>query len=280
MQVFERFLKGNDMDRLRFQSFASGSSGNCYFIGTACTGILIDAGIGVRTIKRNLRAIGLDFSKLMAVFVTHDHADHIRAIGSLGEIHHVPVYATQKTHEGINRSYCVTTKLNGSRRYIEKNETVEIDAFKITAFPVSHDASDSVGYTVEYQGKRFTVATDLGYIGEEAGIHLKAANYMVFEANYDEHLLSISDYPEDLKRRIRSHTGHLSNAQTGEFLAGNYKKHLDYIFLCHLSKENNHPDVAYTTVKSCLESKNIKVGEDVQLITLERHAPTEMIVFG
>ena len=103
---------------------------------------------------------------------------------------------------------------------------------------------------------------------------------MVFEANYDEHLLSVSDYPADLKRRIRSHTGHLSNTQAGEFLADNYKNHLDYIFLCHLSKENNHPDVAYTTVKSYLESKNIKVGEDVQLITLERHSPTEMIVFG
>lgn len=267
------------MHKLRFQSFGSGSSGNCYFIGNGHKGFLIDAGIGVRSIKRNLKVIGMDFSHIMGIFVTHDHADHIRAIGSLGEIHHIPVYATRKTHEGIEQSYCVTTKLNGSKRFIEKNETLNFEEFSITAFPVSHDATDSVGYTVSYDGKRFTFATDLGFVGEEVAQHLKAANYMVFEANYDEHLLSISSYPEDLKRRIRAHTGHLSNVQTGEFLAANYQDHLDYIFLCHLSRENNHPDVAYTTVKSYLESRAIIVGEDVQLITLERHSPTELVIF-
>ncbi len=278
MQGFDLKVE-EDMLRLRFQSFGSGSSGNCYFIGNAQTGFLIDAGIGVRSIRRNLRAIGIDFSNIMGVFITHDHVDHIRAVGSLGEIHHVPIYTTRKIHEGINKSYCVTTKLLHSRRYIEKNESVEIAGFNITAFPVSHDATESVGFTVAYEGKRFTFATDLGFVGEEVAHHLKLANYMVFEANYDEHLLSISSYPSDLKRRIRSHTGHLSNNQAGEFLAAHYKDHLDYIFLCHLSKENNHPDVAYTTIKSHLEHRNIKVGEDVQLITLERHSPTEMVIF-
>lgn len=266
------------MDRLRFQSFASGSSGNCYFIGNASCGILIDAGIGVRTIRKNLRSIGLDFQHIWAVFVTHDHADHIRALGSLGEFHHIPIYATRKTHEGINNSYCVTNKLNGSRRYIEKNETVELAGFKITAFPVSHDATDSVGYTVEYHGKRFVFATDLGYVCENASQHLKKANYMVFEANYDENMLLSGPYPPDLKRRIRSEKGHLSNDQTGEFLANNYEKHLDFIFLCHLSKENNHPKVAFTTVKNYLDKKNIKVGEDLKLVILDRFAPTELFI--
>lgn len=267
------------MDRLRFQSFASGSSGNCYYIGNASCGILIDAGIGVRTIKKNLRALGLDFQHIWGVFVTHDHADHIRAVGSLGEIHHVPVYTTRKIHEGINNSYCVTEKLNGSRRFIEKNETIEIAGFNITAFQVSHDATDSVGYTVEYQGKRFTFATDQGYVCEEASQHLRSAHYMVFEANYDESMLSTGPYPADLKRRIRSNTGHLSNNQTGEFLAENYQDHLEAVFLCHLSKENNHPDVAFTTVKSYLEKKNIRVGKDLKLVILERFAPTELFIF-
>ena len=169
------------MDKLRFQSFASGSSGNCYFIGNAKSGILIDAGIGVRTIRKNLRNIGLDFNKIWAIFVTHDHADHIRALGSLGEIHHIPVYTTRKVHEGINKSYCVTHKLNGSRRYIEKNETVEIEGFRITSFPVSHDSTDSVGYSIDYQDKVFTFATDLGYVSEEAAHHLRRANYMVLK---------------------------------------------------------------------------------------------------
>lgn len=268
------------MDKLRFQSFASGSSGNCYYIGNASNGILIDAGIGVRTIRKNLRSIGLDFENIRGIFVTHDHADHIRAVGSLGEIHHIPVYSTKKIHEGINNSYCVTEKLNGSRRYIEKNESVEINDFRITSFPVSHDATDSVGYTVEYKGKRFTFATDLGHVCENASHHLIRANYMVFEANYDETMLSNGHYPPDLKRRIKSDTGHLSNVQAGQFLAENFQEHLEFVFLCHLSKENNHPEIAYNTVKRFLENKNIKVGEDVQLITLDRFTPTQLFILN
>lgn len=267
------------MDRLRFQSFASGSSGNCYFIGNASRGILIDAGIGVRTIRRNLKALGLDFHHIWGIFVTHDHADHIRAIGSLGEIHHVPVYTTRKVHEGIDRSYCVTEKLSTSRRFIEKYETVEVGGFVIRSFPVTHDATDSVGYTVEYHGKRFTFATDLGHVCESAASELRLANYMVFEANYDMQMLQSGRYPADLKRRVKSDSGHLSNDQAGEFLAQNYADHLEYVFLCHLSKENNRPEVAYTTVKSHLEKKNIKVGSDLKLIILDRFSPTELFIF-
>lgn len=122
------------MDRLRFQSLASGSSGNCYFIGNASYGFLIDAGIGVRTIRKCLRNIGLDFRNIWGVFVTHDHADHIKAVGALGERYKVPVYATRMTHEGIKRSYCVTEKLYESKRFIEKFETIELGDFKVTAF--------------------------------------------------------------------------------------------------------------------------------------------------
>jgi len=270
--------KKGDMHKLRFQSFASGSSGNCYFLGNASKGILIDAGIGVRTIRKNLRAIGLDFKDIWGIFVTHDHADHIRAVGSLGEIHHIPVYATRKTHEGINKSYCVTEKLNGSIRYIEKGETINIADFQITSFNVSHDATDSVGYAIEYLGKKFVVATDLGFVGEEASFHLRNANYMIMEANYDEKMLENGKYPADLKRRIRANTGHLSNDQTGKFLADNYQQHLEMVFLCHLSNENNRPEIAYSTVKGYLEMAKIHIGKDLQLITLDRFEPTELFV--
>ncbi|GAB1415024.1 MBL fold metallo-hydrolase [Paludibacter sp.] len=266
------------MNKLRFQSFASGSSGNCYFLGNSSKGILIDAGIGVRTIRKNLRAIGLDFKDIWGVFVTHDHADHIRAVGSIGEIHHVPIYATKKVHEGIDNSYCVTEKLKLSKRYIEKGETLKIDDFTITSFDVSHDSTDSVGYAIEYQGKKFVVATDLGFVGEEASFHLRNANYIILEANYDEDMLENGTYPADLKRRIRSKTGHLSNEQTGRFLADNYQEHLQMVFLCHLSKENNRPELAYSTVKSCLEKEEIIIGQDLCLVTLNRFEPTEVFV--
>lgn len=268
------------MDRLRFQSFASGSSGNCYYIGNASYGFLIDAGIGVRTIRKNLKAMGLDFSNIWGIFVTHDHADHIRAVGSLGEIHHVPVYTTLEIHDGINNSYCVTEKLNSCRKYIRKNETIEIRDFRFTAFQVSHDATDCVGYTVEYQGKKFTFATDLGHVCENAASHLKQADFMVLEANYDENMLTYGFYPPHLKVRIKADTGHLSNDQTGEFLLNNYAEQMKYIFLCHLSKENNHPVKAFETVKSYLKKAKVKVGEDLQLITLERFTPTQIYILN
>ena len=267
------------MDKLRFQSFGSGSSGNCYFIGNATYGILIDAGVGVRTIRRNLRNIGLDYSDIWGVFVTHDHADHIRAVGTIGERYKVPVYATRETHEGIRQSYCVTEKLYTCRKFIEKHETVEIGDFKVTAFPVSHDATDNVGYTIEYKDKRFTFATDLGFVCENAASHLKQADYMVFEANYDEDMLRNGAYPLHLKNRIFADTGHLSNDQCGSFLAEHYQDRLQYVFLCHLSRENNKPELAYETIKSYLEKKNIEVGKEVQLVTLDRFTPSELYIF-
>ena len=267
------------MDKLRFQSMGSGSSGNCYFLGNASYGILIDAGIGVRTIRKNLRNIGLDFHNIMAVFVTHDHADHIRAIGSLGERYNIPVYATRLTHEGVQRSYCVTEKLHTSRKFIEKFETVQIRDFNVTAFPVSHDATDNVGYKVCYKEKIFTFATDLGHVCENAAENLKVADYMVLEANYDNEMLQNGPYPIHLKERIRNGNGHLCNTQTAGFLSENYNEKLKYVFLCHLSRENNSPEKAFQTIADSLTQKNVKVGEDIQLVVLDRYSPSELYVF-
>ena len=264
------------MDNILFQSFGSGSSGNCYYIGNASNGILIDAGISVRSIRRNLKNIGLDFENIWGVFVTHDHADHIKAVGPLGEKHLIPIYSTKLIHEGIHRSYCVTEKLYSSKKTIEKLQTVTIGDFKITAFPVSHDSTDSVGYTVEYKEKRFTFATDLGFVGDEVATHLSQSDFIVIEANYDEDLLANGHYPIHLQNRISANTGHLSNNQAGEFLANCYTERLKHIFLCHLSKENNHPEVAYNTIKEHLYNKSVHVGKHVELIVLDRINPSEL----
>lgn len=267
------------MEKLRFQSMGSGSSGNCYFLGNASYGILIDAGIGVRTIRKNLKNIGLDFQNIMAVFVTHDHADHIRAIGALGERYHIPVYATRLTHEGVQRSYCVTEKLLTSRKYIEKFETVQIRDFSVTAFPVSHDATDNVGYKVCYKEKIFTFATDLGYVCANAAENLKVADFMVLEANYDDEMLRNGPYPVYLQERIRNGKGHLCNSETAKFLSQNYSEQMKYVFLCHLSRENNSPEKAFQTIANSLTEKNIKVGEDVHLVVLDRYSPSQLYVF-
>ena len=148
--------------KVKFISLASGSSGNCYYIGTESYGILIDAGIAARTIKKTLKELGIGMENILAVFVTHDHADHIKAVGGLGERLNIPIYSTALVHQGINKSYCVTEKLSSSIRYLEKYQPIQLRGFHIESFEVPHDGTDNVGYCIEIDGKVFSFLTDLG----------------------------------------------------------------------------------------------------------------------
>lgn len=265
--------------KIRFISLASGSSGNCYYLGTETYGVLIDAGIGIRTIKKTLRDINVAMETIRAVFITHDHADHIKAVGYLGEKLHIPVYTTARIHEGINKSYCVTEKLHSCVCCLEKEKPMELEDFRITSFEVPHDGTDNVGYCFEIDGKTFSFLTDLGEITSTAARYICKANYLIIEANYDEEMLRMGRYPQYLKERISSPTGHMCNADTADFLAENISEHLRYIWLCHLSKDNNHPELAYKTVEWKLKSKGIIVGKDVQLLALKRSTPSELYEF-
>ena len=265
--------------KIRFLSLASGSSGNCYFLGTEQYGILIDAGIGVRTIRKVLKEYGLSLSMIRAVLVTHDHADHIKAVGYLGEKHGIPVYSTPEIHRGINKSYCMTEKLSTSVRYLYKDTPFMLDDFRITAFEVPHDGTDNVGYCIEVDGKVFSFLTDLGCITPIAAQYILKANYLVIEANYDEEMLKMGPYPFYLKQRIAGPNGHMCNRDTAEFLAENMHEQLAHVWLCHLSKDNNHPELAYKTVELILRSKGVLVGKDVQLTALKRNTPTGMYEF-
>lgn len=265
--------------KIKFISLASGSSGNCYYLGTETYGLLIDAGIGIRTIRKALRDINVSLDSIRAVFVTHDHADHIKAVGHLGEKMNIPVYTTARIHEGINRSYCMTEKLSSSVRYLEKEEPMMLEDFRIESFEVPHDGTDNVGYCVEIDGKVFSFLTDLGEITPTAARYIRKANYLILEANYDEEMLKMGSYPKYLKERISSNFGHMSNSDTADFLADNITENLHYIWLCHLSKDNNHPELAYKTVEWKLRCKGVLVGKDVQLLALKRNTPSELYVF-
>lgn len=266
--------------RLRFRAFASGSSGNCYFVGNASMGILIDAGIGVRTIRKHLKDMGMDFPHIWGVFVTHDHADHIRAVGNIGEKHNVPIYSTPKIHEGIDRNYGVTQKLSqASRRFFDVGEQIAIGDFTITSFPVSHDATESLGYSVLYQGKKITFATDLGYIDEQTSRYLIDSDYLILEANYDEQMLQNGRYPAHLKKRIIAPTGHLGNRQTADFVAKNYTEKWKKIFLCHLSKDNNTPQKASQVIYDQLHSHHVNTDKELEILPLPRTTPSSLFIF-
>lgn len=262
--------------KIRFISFASGSSGNCYYLGTDGYGFLVDAGIGVRTIKRHLKAFGIPLESIYGIFVTHDHADHIKALGPLGEKCHIPVYTTERIHEGINRSYCVTEKLYTCVRHLAKGEPFLLRDFRITPFEVPHDGTDNVGYCIEADGKTFSFLTDLGRITPVAAQYICKADYLVIEANYDEEMLRTGRYPLHLQERIAGGNGHLSNRQTAEFLAAHYDGKLKYVWLCHLSEDNNHPELAYKTVEQKLRERGVVVGRDVQVVPLKRKQPSDL----
>jgi len=266
------------MDKLRFLSMGSGSSGNCYYFGNAAQGILIDAGIAARTVRKSLKDIGVDLSQILGIFVSHDHFDHIKAIGTFGEKFHIPIYATAKTHEGIDKCWSVTQKLNGSRRYIEKGKAVIIGDFSVTAFQVSHDATDNNCFFLKYGDHNITVATDLGCTDETVCKLIQLSDIVVLEANYDAKMLVNGSYPTYLKQRILSNTGHLDNLDAGHVLAENWHENLQHIYLCHLSKDNNKPELALKTVSNCFEELGIQCNSDVYIQPLNRSLD-QIVVF-
>jgi phosphoribosyl 1,2-cyclic phosphodiesterase len=273
-------IKNNLMGKLYFISLASGSSGNCYYLGTRDYGILIDAGIAASQIKKTLKEKGIGMEKIMAILITHDHADHIKSVGYLGETLSIPVYATEAVHNGILKSRFVEEMLIQSKRIIEKEKTFSIRDFKITAFEVPHDSSENVGYCVEYDVQTFVIVTDVGHITETIRNHVKKADNLVLEANYDDEMLRTGAYPDFLKERVSGSNGHLSNHDAADFLAEVYTPKLKNIWLCHLSRDNNHPELAYKTVDIRLFREGIRVGKDVSLTTLKRMSPSELYELG
>ncbi|MDR1222339.1 MAG: MBL fold metallo-hydrolase [Tannerella sp.] len=267
------------MKKLFFFSLASGSSGNCYYLGTRSFGILIDAGISVRQIKKILKERGVEFEKIQAILVTHDHADHIKSVGCLGETLHIPVYTTEAVHAGIRKSRYVEEVLIQSRHVIEKEATFMIRDFSITAFEVPHDSSDNVGYSIEYGDQTFVVVTDVGHITDTVTKYACKANHLVLEANYDEEMLKSGSYPAFLKERVSSRLGHLSNRDAAEFLAVHYTPRLKNVWLCHLSRDNNHPELACKTVDLRLFREGIRAGRDLSLTALKRMSPSDTYEF-
>ncbi|MDO4309619.1 MAG: MBL fold metallo-hydrolase [Prevotella sp.] len=260
---------------LKFISFGSGSSGNCYYLFTATDGLLIDTGIGIRTLKKYFKDYGLSLSSVHNVLITHDHADHVKSVGCLSGDYNLPVYTTPEVHQGIGRNYCVQRKINQEHiRYVAKGETLTLGDFRITPFGVPHDSADNVGYCIECEGVTFCLITDAGSITDEMKTFIGKAHYLVIEANHDEEMLKNGPYPQHLKRRILSGNGHLSNTACGTALVENMTERLHGVWLCHLSEDNNHPELARKTVETILSSHGVIAGTDIKLEVLKRKVPS------
>ena len=261
---------------LKFISFGSGSSGNCYYLYTESAGLLIDTGVGTRMLKKQFHDYGLQFvDGFQAILVTHDHADHIKSVGSLCKKFDIPVYASQLVHEGMDRNYCMRCKIaHKNRKVVEYGVQFSIGDFSITPFRVPHDSTDNVGYMIEHGGIVFSLLTDVGRITDDMKSVMQKSDYLVIEANYDPQMLAAGPYPQYLKSRISCGTGHLSNAQCAEALIENMSSKLRHIWLCHLSEENNTPELAWKAVSGALEGAGLVTDSTPKVDVLRRKLPT------
>ncbi len=234
---------------MRFVSIASGSSGNCIYIGSENTHILVDAGISNKRIEQGLNEIGVKGSDLSGVVITHEHSDHIRGLGVLARKHGMPIYGTRETLEEIASSSSLGVFPRELLKPVSPDVYFTVGDLTIQPFSIDHDAANPVAYRVQNGKKSVAVATDMGHFNQYIIEHLQGLDAILLEANHDVNMLETGPYPYYLKRRILSDHGHLSNENAGRLLNHILHDRLKHIFLGHLSKENNFEELAYETVK-------------------------------
>lgn len=274
---------------LYFCSFGSGSSGNSCYIGSSAGGVIVDVGVRAEDIEQGLAANGVSMKHVKAILLTHDHSDHMKYVYSmLRNNKHIKLFCTNRVLNGLLRKHSISRRIKEYQVPVFKEIPFKFFDFEITAFDVPHDGSDNMGFSFDFHGRRFVVATDLGEITERAYYYMSRASYLMIEANYDLQMLRLGRYPEYLKARIMGGHGHLDNCQTAAFLKEVVNPAMNHIFLCHLSQDNNTPQIALRTVCDALEVRGLKVGSgaetfddkkaDVQLVALPRFGMTRWFV--
>ena len=246
---------------LHFISFGSGSSGNCSYLGSADEGILIDAGIEPKQVVDTLKYNNIPASAIKGIFLTHDHGDHVRYVYTLTRMLRTSIYCTPRVLSGILRKHSISRRVKDYHKPIYKEIPVKLAGLEITAFDVPHDGSCNSGYNISMGNTNFVIATDMGEIIPGAQRYMNEADFLMIESNYDAKMLKDGTYADFLKHRIMSDHGHLDNVDAAKFLAEHAGGRLKYAFLCHLSKDNNTPEIALNCAKSAIEAAGHSVGD-------------------
>jgi len=262
---------------MRICSIASSSSGNCIYVGSANTHLLIDSGISGKRLKAGLDMIGLDPEKINGILITHEHSDHIKGLGVVSRKYNIPIYTSELTWGKITSSGLTGVIDEKLFHKITPDHEFTINDLVIHPFSISHDAVQPLCYTFTRDKKKISIATDLGCYDSYITEKLKNSNILFIEANHDIDMLKNGDYPYYLKKRILSDKGHLSNVMSGKLISELYHENLQYVILAHLSRENNHPDTAHKTVRDELTASDKICIQDIQLIVSEKDEITGMI---
>ena len=263
----------------RIISLFSGSKGNCTFLRIGNTRLLIDAGMSCRAIERALCSVGECLSDINAIFITHEHSDHTKALPVLLKKHPVPVHLTQETAKELCRSGfptdCFAVHPPCFEVHVAADDSAPVIA--VRSFAIPHDSRCCVGYRFTAEGEGYShiaaIATDMGCVTEEIRCGLCGAEAVILESNHDENMLMMGPYPYELKRRILSDHGHLSNTCAADFLCELTETGTKHLLLAHLSPENNTPELAYLTAQAALRRQGLSQDEDYTLAVARRDSP-------
>ena len=245
-----------------FCSLYSGSSGNCLYVETDNTKLLIDAGVSLKKILEGLDSINIEPSSLDGVLVTHEHSDHIKSLGALSKKFDLPVFANQETFNAMPKQVEKISDKNIKKFNI--NETFCINDIEINPFSIHHDAANPCGFNFINNDKKISIATDIGHIDNKILKQLDGSSFILLESNYDPEVLKYTKYPFALKQRIAGPNGHLPNNIAGKVINYLLNNGLNTAMLGHLSKESNFPALAYQTVADEI----ISSGTDISKINL------------
>ena len=263
---------------MRLCSIASGSSGNCIYVGDDQTHLLVDTGISKKRIEEGLSKLEIKGDELEGILITHEHVDHIQGLGVFSRKYEIPIYATPGTIEGIRNCKSLGKLPEGLLHEIEIDHSFSLGTLNIDPFAISHDANEPSGYRFEQDGKKIAVATDLGKYDEYTVENLKDLNAVLLESNHDIHMLEVGPYPYYLKQRVLGDRGHLSNELSGRLLCDILHNNLRSVLLGHLSKENNYEELAYETVKlEVTLGQNPYKGDEIPIAVAKRDQVSAVI---
>ncbi len=257
-------------------SINSGSNGNCYYMSNGQDAVLIDAGLSCRETEIRMKKMGLAINKVRGIFITHEHTDHIKGAQLLSSRYKIPVYLNHKTH------YNSHLKFNPELyRRIEHGEVIDINGISITGFNKLHDAIDPFSFVVTYNAITVGVFTDIGAVCDNLTHYMRQCHAAYLEANYDADMLENGRYPQHLKDRIRGGLGHLSNKEALDFFLAHRPTHMTHLFLSHLSRDNNNPELALQLFRQHAGDVQVHVASryghsDVYHISAEATAPKKV----